>query len=67
MPRARFDAFISHSGKNTAQAETIEAVLGAKRVWLDRSEIRLGALLGQLRTLRDDRESLVTRARRDHD
>ena len=26
MPRARFDAFISHSGKNTAQAETIEAV-----------------------------------------
>lgn len=47
MPRARFDAFISHSGKNTAQAETIEAVLGAKRVWLDRSEIRLGALLGR--------------------
>lgn len=47
MPRARFDAFISHSGKNTAQAETIEAGLGAKRVWLDRSEIRLGALLGR--------------------
>jgi hypothetical protein len=47
VPRARFDAFISHSGKNTAQAETIEAVLGAKRVWLDRSEIRLGALLGR--------------------
>jgi len=47
VPRARFDAFISHSGKNRAQAETIEAVLGAKRVWLDRSEIRLGALLGR--------------------
>jgi len=47
VPRARFDAFISHSGKNTAQAETIEAGLGAKRVWLDRSEIRLGALLGR--------------------
>ena len=47
MPRARFDAFISHSGKNTAQAETIEVGLGAKRVWLDRSEIRLGALLGR--------------------
>ena len=47
MPRARFDAFISHSGRNTAQAETIEAGLGAKRVWLDRSEIRLGALLGR--------------------
>jgi len=47
VPRARFDAFISHSGKDTAQAETIEAGLGAKRVWLDRSEIRLGALLGR--------------------
>jgi len=47
VPRARFDAFISHSGKNTAQAETIEVGLGAKRVWLDRSEIRLGALLGR--------------------
>jgi len=47
VPRARFDVFISHSGKNTAQAETIEAGLGAKRVWLDRSEIRLGALLGR--------------------
>lgn len=47
MPRARFDAFISHAGKDTAQAEVIEAGLGAKRVWLDRSEIRLGALLGR--------------------
>jgi hypothetical protein len=47
VPRARFDAFISHAGKDTAQAETIEAGLGEKRVWLDRSEIRLGALLGR--------------------
>jgi tetratricopeptide (TPR) repeat protein len=47
-PRAnRFDAFISHAGKDTAQAEVIESGLGAKRVWLDRSEIRLGALLGR--------------------
>ncbi|HEY6615243.1 MAG TPA: toll/interleukin-1 receptor domain-containing protein, partial [Vicinamibacterales bacterium] len=47
MARSRFDAFISHAGKDAAQAETIEAALGAKRVWLDRSEIRLGALLGR--------------------
>jgi hypothetical protein len=47
VPRARFDAFISHAGKDGAKAETIEAALGAKRVWLDRSEIRLGALLGR--------------------
>src|SRR5262245_55589827 len=46
MPRHRFDAFISHAGKDAAHAETIEAGLGKKRVWLDRSEIRLGALLG---------------------
>jgi TIR domain len=45
--QARFDAFISHAGKDTAQAEVIESGLGAKRVWLDRSEIRLGALLGR--------------------
>jgi hypothetical protein len=47
VPRARFDAFISHAGKDGAKAEAIEAALGAKRVWLDRSEIRLGALLGR--------------------
>jgi len=47
VARARFDAFISHAGKDGAKAETIEAALGAKRVWLDRSEIRLGALLGR--------------------
>jgi TIR domain len=47
VPRARFDAFISHAGKDGTRAETIEAALGATRVWLDRSEIRLGALLGR--------------------
>jgi len=47
VPSARFDAFISHAGKDGAKAETIETALGAKRVWLDRSEIRLGALLGR--------------------
>ena len=47
MPRARFDAFISHAGKDGVKPEAIEAALGAKRVWLDRSEIRLGALLGR--------------------
>ena len=47
MARPRFDAFISHSGKDGAKAAAIEAALGAKRIWLDRSEIRLGALLGR--------------------
>ena len=47
MPGIRFDAFISHAGKDTAHAEAIETGLGAKRVWLDHSEIRLGALLGR--------------------
>jgi hypothetical protein len=47
VARSRFDAFISHARKNVAQAEAIEAALGATRVWLDRSEIRLGALLGR--------------------
>jgi hypothetical protein len=47
VARSRFDAFISHARKNVAKAEAIEAALGVKRVWLDRSEIRLGALLGR--------------------
>jgi len=47
VARPRFDAFISHSGKDGAKAAAIEAALGAKRIWLDRSEIRLGALLGR--------------------
>jgi hypothetical protein len=57
LPRARFDAFISHAGKDAAPAEAIESALGAKRVWLDRSEIRLGALLGRelLSNLRSSR------------
>jgi hypothetical protein len=47
VARSQFDAFISHAGKDGAKAEAIEAALGAKRAWLDRSEIRLGALLGR--------------------
>jgi hypothetical protein len=42
-----FDAFISHSSADRAVAEKIEAALGAKRVWFDRSDIRLGSLLGR--------------------
>jgi TIR domain-containing protein len=43
----RFDAFISHSSKNKVQAALIESAVGAKRAWFDRSDIRLGALLGR--------------------
>lgn len=43
----RFDAFISHSSANRSVAARIEAALGAERVWFDRSDIRLGALLGR--------------------
>jgi hypothetical protein len=43
----RFDAFISHSSKNKAQAALIEDAVGPKRAWFDRSDIRLGALLGR--------------------
>ena len=66
MARSRFDAFISHSGKDAAQAETIEAALGAKRVWLDRSEIRLGALLGRelLSNLRASRALVLVWSKR---
>lgn len=42
-----FDAFLSHSSANRRTAATIEAALGAKRVWFDRSDIRLGSLLGR--------------------
>src|SRR6187200_401344 len=64
--RSRFDAFISHAGKDAAQAETIEAALGAKRVWLDRSEIRLGALLGRelLSNLRASRALVLVWSKR---
>lgn len=43
----RFDAFISHASKDRRTAERVEAALGAKRVWFDRSDIRLGSLLGR--------------------
>ena len=41
------DAFISHSSKNHARAQRLEAALEAEglEVWLDDSEIRLGQLL----------------------
>jgi hypothetical protein len=42
-----FDAFISHSSDDRAVAERLETALGAKRVWFDRSDIRLGSLLGR--------------------
>ena len=66
MARSRFDAFISHAGKDAAQAETIETALGAKRVWLDRSEIRLGALLGRelLSNLRASRALVLVWSKR---
>ncbi|HYJ96003.1 MAG TPA: TIR domain-containing protein [Vicinamibacterales bacterium] len=66
MARSRFDAFISHAGKDAAQAETIEAALGTKRVWLDRSEIRLGALLGRelLSNLRASRALVLVWSKR---
>ncbi|MGE0811821.1 MAG: TIR domain-containing protein [Vicinamibacterales bacterium] len=40
-------AFISHASQDRAVAERLEAALGRGRVWLDRSDIRLGALLGR--------------------
>jgi TIR domain len=66
VARSRFDAFISHAGKDTTQAETIEAALGAKRAWLDRSEIRLGALLGRelLSNLRASRALVLVWSKR---
>lgn len=42
-----YDAFLSHASADRGQAERVEAALGRKRVWLDRSDIRLGALLGR--------------------
>ena len=43
------DAFISHSSKNHARAQRLEAALEARGldVWLDDSEIRLGVLLSE--------------------
>jgi hypothetical protein len=42
-----FDAFLSHSSANRDVAARVEAALGAERVWFDRSDIRIGALLGR--------------------
>ncbi|HET7427664.1 MAG TPA: toll/interleukin-1 receptor domain-containing protein [Gemmatimonadales bacterium] len=41
------DAFISHSSRNRERARRVESALEAAKleVWLDDSEIRLGALL----------------------
>lgn len=53
MPSARrpaarsYDAFISHSSRDRRTAARVEATLGARRAWLDRSDIRLGSLLGR--------------------
>jgi catechol 2,3-dioxygenase-like lactoylglutathione lyase family enzyme len=41
-----YAAFISHASQDRRAAERIEAAIGRPRVWLDRSDIRLGALLG---------------------
>lgn len=43
----RYAAFISHASQDQRVAARIEALLGRRRVWFDRSDIRLGALLGQ--------------------
>ena len=51
--------FISHSSKDTAQAERIERALekDGHDVWLDRSDIRLGVLL------RDELHSVIRKSR----
>jgi catechol 2,3-dioxygenase-like lactoylglutathione lyase family enzyme len=43
----RYTAFISHASQDRRAADRIEAALGRRRVWLDRSDIRLGTLLGR--------------------
>lgn len=43
----RFAAFISHASQDRQVAERIETALGHERVWFDRSDIQLGALLGR--------------------
>ena len=52
-----FAAFISHASQDRRAAERIETALGRDRVWFDRSDIRLGALLGHelLSNLRNSR------------
>jgi len=52
-----FAAFISHASQDRRAAERIETALGRDRAWFDRSDIRLGALLGHelLSNLRNSR------------
>jgi catechol 2,3-dioxygenase-like lactoylglutathione lyase family enzyme len=42
-----YAAFISHASQDRRAAERIETAIGRPRVWFDRSDIRLGALLGE--------------------
>jgi hypothetical protein len=42
-----FDAFISHASEDRHTAERLETALGRARVWFDRSDIRVGTLLGR--------------------
>ena len=46
MP-ATFDAFISHASQDRQTAARLETALGHSRVWFDRSDIRVGTLLGR--------------------
>lgn len=55
----RYAAFISHASQDQRVAERIEALLGRRRVWLDRSDIRLGALLGKELLANLDRSDAV--------
>ena len=43
---ASYAAFISHASHDREAAERLETALGRARVWFDRSDIRLGTLLG---------------------
>lgn len=42
-----YAAFISHASQDRRAAERIETTIGRERVWFDRSDIRVGTLLGQ--------------------
>ena len=42
-----YAAFISHASQDRRAAERIESAIGRPRVWFDRSDIRLGTLLGR--------------------
>jgi hypothetical protein len=61
-----FDAFISHASADRSKAQLVESALGASRVWFDRSDIRLGALLGRelLSQIRKSRTVVLLWSRR---